>query len=252
MTHSNDTDASSTTANPAWASRTAQDAGLSHSLDLLADTYNYNHWVYSLCRPWLGKVVMEVGAGTGNLTQFLLGAEKVVCVEPEQEYRDRLAALVRVHLNTTFYPLPLQGLPKEEAGYDSVLCVNVLEHIEDDQHALAEMAERLRPGGHVVLYVPAVSWAYGEMDRHLGHYRRYSRTMMRRLSAQCDLPLVRMKYVNVLGLFGWWWCGRVRREALIDPAKARFMDRLVPFVSAVEKILPTPVGQSLLAVFRKR
>ena len=234
-----------------WQSRTSLDAGLSHSLDLLADTYNYNHWIYSLCRPWLSEDILEVGAGTGNLTQFMLGARRLVCIEPEQEYQERLESIKKVHLNTSLYQVPVQDIPGDENNFDSVLCVNVLEHIEDDEKALSAMAERLKPGGFVILYVPAINWAYGAMDEQLGHFRRYNKSMVKALASKCSLNIVHIRYVNFVGLFGWWLSGRIQKETLIDPRKARIMDRLVPFISAVERIIPIPVGQSLLTIFQR-
>ena len=220
-------------------------------MDLLADTYNYNHWIYSLCRPWLGKEVLEVGAGVGNLTQFLLWADRVVCVEPETVYAPRLQGMVDIHKNVHFYPVPLDEIPAGETDFSSVLCVNVLEHIEDDTDALRAMATRVRVGGHVVLYIPAVPWAFGELDAKLGHFRRYNKPRIRQLSEQCGLSIARLTYVNALGLFGWWWCGRIKREELIDPRKARFMDALAPYLAAAEGLIPPLLGQSLLAVLRK-
>lgn len=234
-----------------WQSRTRLDAGLSHSLDLLADTYNYNHWIYSLCRPWLGDRILEVGSGIGNLSQFMLGAKELVCIEPEQDYQAKLEDIRTTHLNTRVYQKPVQDIPADEKNFDSVICVNVLEHIEDDAEALGAMASRVRDGGHVILYVPATMWAYGALDKQLGHFRRYSKPMSRELARKCGLKIAHMKYINFVGLFGWWWSGRVRGEALIDPGKAKFMDRLVPFISAAERIFPVPVGQSLLTIFRK-
>lgn len=234
-----------------WQSRTRIDTGLSHSLDLLSDTYNYNHWIYALCRPWLGTRILEVGAGTGNLTQFMLGAEKLVCIEPEPDYQPKLDQIRATHLNTRVYQVPVQDMPAEEKDFDAAICVNVLEHIEDDTDALKAMAARLRTGGHVVLYVPATPWAYGALDAQLGHFRRYTKPMARKLADECGLQIVLSRYINVIGLFGWWWSGRVRKETLIDPRKARLMDRMVPFISALERIFPVPVGQSLLVVMQR-
>lgn len=234
-----------------YVSRAELDPGLTHSLDLLSDTYNYNHWIYSLCRPWLGYEVLEVGAGIGNLTQFLLSAKRVVCLEPEDAYRPCLEKMAAIHKNVRYYTVPVEDISINEQPFSSVLCVNVLEHIEDDEAALRTMVSRLREGGHLVLYVPALSWAYGAMDANLGHCRRYNKGRIRMLARRNDLSIARMSYVNAPGLFGWWWAGRIRKESLIDPRKARIMDSLVPYVSALERLFPPIIGQSLLAVLKK-
>ncbi len=228
---------------------------LSHSLDLLKDTYNYNHWIYSLLREHLGGAVCEVGAGTGNLTQFFLNSERVLCIEPEAEYCEALRKLASIHLNLEVQREGLEDCVRagnRAAAFDSVVCVNVLEHIEDDAQALGQMKSLLRDGGRVLLYVPAGPWAFGHLDRQLGHHRRYSRGMVRQLAGACGLELERCIYVNFAGVFGWFLHSRILKREVVSPQSARFVDRLVPYLSAMERLLPPLTGQSLFAVLRKR
>ena len=227
---------------------------MTNSLDLLRDTYNYNHWIYSLLRPYLGNAVLEIGSGIGNMTQFLLSCDQLICLEPEQEYLQRLADLMRVHrnvrvVNSGIEAIPAVAVPEETC--DTVLCLNVLEHIQDDLDAVRRMKSVLKAGGRLALYVPACRWAYGAMDKAMVHHRRYSRTMLRSLAARNDLRVTVCQYVNFVGLWGWWWAGRVRQEPLIDPQKARMMDRLVPYTSALERLMKPPLGQSLFAVMTR-
>lgn len=228
--------------------------GMSHSLDLLSDTYNYNHWIYSVMRPYIGNKVVEVGSGPGNITRFLLSCQQLVCIEPDPDFIEDLEKLCKVHANISVVnrllddirPADLPGWP-----YDTVLSANVLEHIEDDLGALRTMHDMLDAGGRKLLFVPAVPWAYGEMDRELGHFRRYSRRSLLELFAAAGFSKVRARYFNTIGLFGWWYAGRMRRERLIDPRKARAMDRMVPYLSALERMVPPLIGQSLLCVAEK-
>lgn len=225
------------------------------TLDLLKDTYNYNHWIYSLIRPYLGDSVLEVGAGIGNLTRFLLYCQNVVCVEPDPARVSTLHELAKAHLNLRVVQARAETFSADEVyfyPFDTVVCVNVLEHIEDDEKAARKMVEVLRQGGSLLLYVPAVSWAYGSIDVHLGHRRRYRKADLRELARNLNLRLAVFHYVNFIGLLGWWWFGRIRKEAQIDPQKARRMDRLVPYLSAMECLVRPPLGQSLLAVLENR
>ena len=227
---------------------------VTNSLDLLHDTYNYNHWIYSLIRPHIGARVLEVGSGVGNMTQFLLSCDELICLEPEKDYLNHLLDMTRVHGNIRVVHSSMDGIPSTEVPEgtcDSVLCLNVLEHIEDDVDALGRMRGMLKEGGRIVLYVPACGWAYGAMDKAMMHYRRYSRTALRSLALRCDLRVTVCRYVNFIGLWGWWWAGRVRHESMIDPQKARMMDRLVPYTSAIERLIKPPLGQSLLAVMTR-
>ena len=206
------------------------------TLDLLKDTYNYNHWIYSLIRPYLGDTVLEVGAGIGNLTRFLLYCRSVVCMEPDPACVNSLQALAEIHLNLKVVQAGVETFSMDEAiscPFDTVVCINVLEHIEDDEAAVRKMMQVLRKGGCLLLYVPATGWVYGSMDAHLGHKRRYSKANLRELAKKLDLGIKAIHYVNFIGLLGWWWFGRIRKEAYIDPQNAQFMDHLVPYLSLI-------------------
>lgn len=229
--------------------------GMLHSLDLLRDTYNYNHWIYSAMRPYIGEKVVEVGSGPGNLTRFLLSSKKLVCIEPDHDFVGHLAELCNAHQNISVFHKFLDEIQLGEQDgypYDTVLSANVLEHIPDDRTALEQMAKLLRPGGHLIVFVPAMRWAYGAMDDQLGHCRRYTSGSLRALFESINMPVVRMRYFNFVGAFGWWWAGRIKKERFIDPAKARFMDGLVPYLSALERLMPPMLGQSVLGVAIKK
>ena len=135
---------------------------------------------------------------------------------------------------------------------DSVVCVNVLEHIEDDVAALRAMADIVVPGGVIVLLVPAFDALYGPIDRNLGHYRRYRRRALAALCSSMGLEIRKLHYVNSVGFFGWWVNARLlKRETQSDGQIAVFDRWLVPVFSALEAAVPPPFGQSLLAVLRR-
>ncbi len=226
---------------------------LQHSLDLLKDTYNYNHWIFSLLRTFLGKDVVEVGSGTGNITRFLLSCERVTCLEPEPSRAQQLQELGKKHLNLRIIESSLEAFGRDNLstdGVDTVVCLNVLEHIDDDESAVGKMLGLLRPGGSLLLYVPACPWSFGAMDKAMGHHRRYTRSAIKALARTANARVVVSRYVNFPGLIGWWWAGVVLREGRIDLKKARLMDRFVPYVSALERLIRPPVGQSLFAVLQ--
>ncbi len=228
---------------------------MDHSLNLLVDTYNYNHWIYSLLRPFLGEELCEIGAGIGNMTRFFLNSSRLTCIEPETEYHNVLCELSSVHLNMEVSNCRLEeyaGQAEEKQFFDSVVCVNVLEHIKDDAGAVSMMASLVKDTGNILIFVPACSWAFGSLDRLFGHYRRYSKKRLFKLARECQLDVIRCRNVNFIGAFGWWWCSRVRRASTLDSQSARLFDRFVPFVSALEKLLPPLTGQSLFTVLKKR
>jgi SAM-dependent methyltransferase len=216
---------------------------------------NYFAWQSRLVVRELGQRVVEVGCGIGNFTGLLLDRELVIALDREEacveSLRDRfpkcsnLLALTCEVSSRAF---------RELARYrpDSVVCVNVLEHIEDDAAALRSMAEILAPGGVIVLLVPAFDALYGPIDRNLGHYRRYRRGSLTALALGAGLEVGKLHYVNAAGFFGWWVNARLlKREAQSDGQIAVFDRWIVPVLSAIEGAVPPPFGQSLLAVLRR-
>ncbi len=223
------------------------------SLERLSDLYAYNHWIYSRIRPYLRGAICEVGGGTGNITQFLLNYPRVVSLEPDGHSlriaRERFAD----HLNTKFVQTYVEGCPREEVAagsFDTVICLNVLEHIENDVEALRRMGALCAAGGQVVILVPAMQWAFGRLDESFGHYRRYSRRTLRAAFAAAGLEVVASRYFNFIGAFGWWYTSRVRGAVQLEASSCRTFDRLVPYLDSIERLIPPPIGQSLIMVGR--
>lgn len=216
---------------------------------------NYFAWQSHLVKRELGQRVIEVGCGIGNLTGMLLDRELVIALDREeaciQILRERFPGRDNLHVLACVVP---SDAFSELARFrpDSVVCVNVLEHIEDDGAALCAMAEILAPDGVIVLLVPAFQALYGPIDRNLGHYRRYRHGSIVRLAGAAGLEVRKLHYVNAAGLFGWWVNSHLlKRETQSDGQIAVFDRWLVPALSVLEGAITPPFGQSLLAVLRR-
>lgn len=216
---------------------------------LAADAPRYNRWLTSRVAPWVGRRVLEIGAGIGNMAEYFLDRERLVLAEPEAAYRDRLLSRFAGKPNVKVVPL---RLPAVDAGLaaerlDTVICLNVLEHVEADVAALEAMRGLLAPRGRVVLLVPALRALYGSLDTALGHFRRYTPAELREKIAAAGLRLVHIEYFNLGGVLGWWVTGRVLRRTIIPSGSLRLYDALVPLFR-LERLLPWRLGQSLIAV----
>jgi SAM-dependent methyltransferase len=132
-------------------------------------------------------------------------------------------------------------------GFDTIVCLNVLEHVEDDLGSLRAMRTLLAPRGRLVLLVPALRTLYGTLDQALGHYRRYGPRELREKFAAAGFLMRHLEYFNLAGIPGWWLTGRVLRRRLLPAASLRWYDRLVPLFR-LEGLLPWRIGQSLIAI----
>ena len=221
----------------------------------MAHAANYLAWQGRLVAPELGRRVIEVGCGIGNFTGMLLDRETVFAVDVDPACVERLRERYpnRSNLRASVCE-PASGAFADLVRFhpDSCVCLNVLEHIEDDGRALGAMASVLVPGGVILLLVPAFPALYGPIDRNLSHYRRYRCNTLAALAQRTGLRIEKLHYVNAIGFFGWWINAHVFRREAQSQRQIRVFDRyIVPWMSRLEAIARPPFGQSLFAVLRK-
>ncbi|MHB1265045.1 MAG: class I SAM-dependent methyltransferase [Gemmatimonadaceae bacterium] len=223
-------------------------------LDSLANARNYYRAILDRFAPWLGGDLVEVGAGIGTFAERMLEhtpPRRLTLIEPDAGNTARLAARFAGDPRVS----PLGGFLEDHAAglqADAVVMVNVPEHVQDDRALFANARQALRPGGHLLLFVPALPWLFGSLDEAFGHYRRYTRPRLRAALEDAGLEPVRMHYMNVVGVIPWFIAGRIARRRTLHPADVRIYDRFVtPIVSRIERIVTPPFGQSILAVARR-
>ena len=223
-------------------------------LDALGEARNYYGWISSRMAPYLGARMVEVGAGIGTFLGYLLALRpdaRVTAIEPADNNYPHLARRFADDPRVTPVHGYLDGaLPAGEA--DAVVAVNVMEHVEDDAAFLRHAARALAPGGHLLLFVPALPALFGTLDEAFEHYRRYTRPELLGKLAAAGLEPVQVRYMNVPGIAAWWLWSKVFRRRTITAGDARVYDRwVVPAVRYLEDRINPPVGNALLAVARK-
>jgi SAM-dependent methyltransferase len=215
----------------------------------------YFAWQARLAKEQLGRRVIEVGCGTGNFTQHLADRELVVGLDVVEGCLEHARERFLQHPHLTFRCLDVQDeefCELKALRPDSVVCLNVLEHVRDDRLALEHMHEVLVPGGRAVFLLPAFESLYGPIDRNLGHFRRYSKPSWRALAEAAGFRVIEARYFNSVGFFGWWANARIFRREAQSESQIELFDRVVvPALSRLEGWIEPPVGQSIFTVIEK-
>lgn len=218
-----------------------------NTLEIMKTADWYNRWLFSFVKPYLAGEVLEVGAGIGNFTRLLKEANTVVAIDIEETYVKKLKKLKG---NV------LVGLGDIEKGryffdkrlFDSLVCLNVLEHIKDDKKALMNMYKLLKPGGRLILLVPAHELFYGGLDKELGHFRRYSKKELVEKIKKVGFDVERARYLNWLGGLGWFFNARVLKRKILPKNQLALFDKLSGPILLVEKVIEPPFGLSVFVV----
>lgn len=229
------------------------DSGLQSAvLEDLVEAVNYRRWLVDLTRPHLGDDPLEIGSGLGHYASdwAASGLLRLTASEADPErlagLRERFAADPVVQVRELTVPI------EQAAEYSSVVACNVLEHVPDDVAVLRSFARLVRPGGRVVLIVPAFPSAMSSFDRLIGHQRRYRMASLRKTVTAADLRVDVLHHVNSLGLLGWYVAVRGLRRRPRAGALLKAYDRgVVPWLRRLEARWHPPFGQSLLVVARR-
>lgn len=214
---------------------------------------NYNRWIADQAKAHVGRRVLDAGCGSGNLTRLLLDRDLVVAVDEWQDFvalmGEAFADTPNVAVHQFDLSNPAMSVELEEYAIDSVVCANVLEHVEDDGAALTNMARLLPPGSPIFLLVPAFPVLFGEHDRADHHFRRYTKRSLRDTVAPLPIEIETSYYMNLPGFFAWLGYVRVMRRQLSEEGIGLY-DRMIPAIRALEERRRPPFGQTLVSVLR--
>jgi len=218
----------------------------------LSTAEHYNRWIFEQIAPFVGRRILDVGCAIGNITKYYVDRDEVIGLDVVSEElevaRERFAGKnFEAHHMDVSSPDLLQF---RDRNLDTAVCLNVLEHDEDDVHALRNMRDTVTPGGHLCLLVPVNKWLYGPMDAIDHHFRRYTKTELNAKLAEANLEVVHQRYFNMLGILAWFIQNRLIRKSMAAPVQYSLYDSLVPILRAVERVVPPPTGLSLVTVAR--
>lgn len=220
----------------------------------------YHQWILEGFRPYLGKTVVEVGAGSGSFTRLLAetGAKSVIAIEPSKEMFPLLQDTTK-ELGAKLKAKALKGFFSQVSGEiknakpNSVLYVNVFEHIEKDEEELRLLYDTIPMGGRVCIFVPANQWLMSNFDRKIGHFRRYSKNELRSKVKEAGFEIEMLKKFDSVGIFPWLVKYRLLGSTTMEAGLTKIYDNVVvPIESRVEKVIPPLWGKNLILVAKKK
>lgn len=232
-----------------------------HDLESMLNAQKYYAWVSRMFGDSIGKDVIEVGAGTGSFTKHLLDRkpDSLTLVEPSVDMFPHLEKhvkiLQKVSPKTSIYTHngSLKDIQKSlKTKPDTIIYVNVMEHIEDDTEEIKLAYKLLKSGGMLLIFVPALQGLLGTFDKQVGHHRRYHKKDLIAMHDNAGFVVEKTHYVDMLGITPWWLSFRVLKRKKLNQSVVRLYDNLaVPVISTLEGAVTPPIGKNLLSVAKK-
>jgi glycosyltransferase involved in cell wall biosynthesis len=221
-------------------------------LERLNRAPRFTRWMADVIRPYVGDRVLEVGAGTGNMSVHLMPRSVYWATDVNSHYLDYLVTLraTRPYMRVAYTNAMDAGTFPTGQSFDTVVCLNVVEHVEDDLGALRNVWNALGDGGRAIILVPCGPDLYGTLDKVLGHFRRYTREQLVGVAEQAGFRVEQVLKFNRPGVPAWWLNGRVLHRKTFGLGQIRLLNILTPFFRLVDSWLPLP-PLSIIAILRK-
>ncbi|MBF0196462.1 MAG: class I SAM-dependent methyltransferase [Planctomycetes bacterium] len=223
-----------------------------YALDAIGDCELFTRWLFSQFEEYIDyDKVWEIGSGTGNISRYLLKSNELCLSDYEGQHLNILEERFQQESVKVAY-VNLEDLKVDNFApqqFNTILCINVLEHIKEDELALQRIAQTMSQESKFILLVPAIPFLYGTIDESVGHHRRYSKKDLVSKLEKAGLDIIDLKYFNRLSALAWFIKGRIIKQDGIKRKDMEMVDKILPILKAFE--WPLPFGQSLIAVCRR-
>ena len=224
-------------------------------LETMTDTPQYVDWITDHFRPHIVGHAAEFGAGIGTISaRILKDVSSLDLIEPTASLAEKLRERFKGEDKIKVVSMMLEGYLASDTGhqYDTILLVNVLEHIENDKSALKMLFGALNTGGHLLLFVPALPFLFSKFDELVGHYRRYTRANLAHSLTEAGFQIRDNRYFDFLGVLPWYLINTVGGKTSLNPFAVKFYDRIgVPLGRFGERLITPPIGKNVIVVAKK-
>lgn len=220
----------------------------------LARAKKFNTWLTDIIRPYVGNNVLEIGSGIGNITKQLVPRDKYHVTDINENFLESLEKIQEGKPYLSIENLDINDVSKlndKNILFDSIVCLNILEHIDDDEKALKNIVSLLENNGRAIVLVPRKQWAFGSLDAVVGHKRRYSSRSLKELAQKTNIELEKLISFNKISFIPWIINGKIFKRKKFGLLQIVLFDAMIPILRHIDKFLPCP-SLSYIAIFKNR
>jgi len=229
------------------------------TLKTIALANHLNQWMYQTIKPFCTGRILEIGSGIGNISDYFIKDQASIMLT---DIRDAYCDSLRAKYAGTGSLLGIENMnlvdPEFDTrfsqylnSFDTVFALNVVEHIYDDHLAVSNCYKLMKPGGNLIILVPAYQWLYNDFDKELEHYRRYTRKKLGSLFQASSFSILHSQYFNAAGIAGWLVSGKMQHHKIIPAGQIRLFNKLVSLFKLFDKLIFNSFGLSVITVGRK-
>ncbi len=218
------------------------------TLESMSQANWYNVWTFDKFANFLHGEILEVGCGIGNFTDSLTDFGNVWAIDINKEYIVKTRQLLGVKAKIGYGDIEKGEFFFGNRKFDSIVCLNVLEHVKDDLLALNNLYKLLKPEGKLILLVPAHQFLYGEIDRSINHFRRYNKLEISRILQKTGFTIEKLRILNFLGALGWFVAGKIFKEKSVKEKNIKIFNLIAPVFLKLENLAEPPIGTSILII----
>lgn len=222
------------------------------ALESMSQAVWYNQWTLKKFLPYLRGDILEVGCGIGNFTLSLAEYGEVWAIDINKEYIEETKRLIGNKAQIGFGDIERGKYFFGSQKFNSIVCLNVLEHIKDDNLAINNLYKLLKIEGTLILLIPSHQFLYGEIDKAIGHFRRYTELEISEKLKTAGFMILKHRRINFLGAIGWLLTGKIFREATVGYKKIKMFNSVAPFILPLEDLIEPPLATSILVIAKRK
>jgi SAM-dependent methyltransferase len=229
------------------------------NLEILLQNFRFNDWMYEQILPGLQGNVLEIGSGIGTFSEKIIynlpPSSHVMFTDISLHYIEQLQNRFSNNNNVSICKLDLNSRTDYESigfeKFDSIVAINIIEHIIDDEFVLQQLYKMLRNNGRLIILVPSHNILYNIIDKKIGHVRRYTKKELEYKARKAQFMIRRIFYFNALGIVGWYINGNLAKNPEINNTASKIFDKLVPFSRYFEQVTGRKIGLSIICYLEK-